>query len=177
MKKQLFLISLVALLISCGETNKKNQPEVKTVETEPEIHEPASLQAEFKDSLIGEVYKKYNSVKSALVNSDVEKTKIAAKKLAESLEQVEFSEEMKAMAIKIATVSDLEGQRDIFQYLTEEMTKLVEGNLASGNIYVQYCPMAFQGKGAYWLSNGKEIRNPYFGDRMLKCGEVKQVIE
>jgi Cu(I)/Ag(I) efflux system membrane fusion protein len=34
--------------------------------------------------------------------------------------------------------------------------------------------MAFDNKGAYWLSETKEIRNPYFGDKMMTCGEVKK---
>lgn len=177
MKNILVLCIATMALISCGENKKKNQPEIKTVETAVEIHKPAELQAEFKDSLIGETYKNYNILKSALVNSDVEKTQIAARHLEETLKRFEYSEALKQMAEKIASVSDLETQREVFQYLTEEMTKLVEGNLKSGNLYVQYCPMAFQGKGAYWLSNGKEIRNPYFGDKMLKCGEVKRMIE
>jgi Cu(I)/Ag(I) efflux system membrane fusion protein len=33
--------------------------------------------------------------------------------------------------------------------------------------------MAFD-TGAYWISDSKEIRNPYFGDAMLTCGEVKK---
>jgi hypothetical protein len=36
--------------------------------------------------------------------------------------------------------------------------------------------MAFDDKGAYWLSEMKEIRNPYFGDRMLKCGETREMM-
>lgn len=36
---------------------------------------------------------------------------------------------------------------------------------------IQYCPMAFGNKGAYWFSETEEKRNPYFGDMMLKCGE------
>ena len=34
--------------------------------------------------------------------------------------------------------------------------------------------MAFDNQGAYWLSNAKQIRNPYFGEKMLTCGEVKE---
>jgi hypothetical protein len=47
---------------------------------------------------------------------------------------------------------------------------------ASGSIYVQYCPMANEGKGGYWLSSQEEIMNPYYGDDMLHCGEVKETI-
>jgi Cu(I)/Ag(I) efflux system membrane fusion protein len=34
--------------------------------------------------------------------------------------------------------------------------------------------MAFDNKGAYWLSNTQEIYNPYFGEEMRFCGEVKE---
>ena len=44
-------------------------------------------------------------------------------------------------------------------------------------IYYQYCPMARDNKGAYWLSAVEEIKNPYFGDAMLTCGENKAVIK
>jgi Cu(I)/Ag(I) efflux system membrane fusion protein len=33
--------------------------------------------------------------------------------------------------------------------------------------------MAFDNKGAYWLSNVSEIKNPYFGEKMLTCGSVQ----
>ena len=36
--------------------------------------------------------------------------------------------------------------------------------------------MANDDKGGYWLSIEKEIKNPYFGSKMLKCGEVKGTI-
>ena len=44
-------------------------------------------------------------------------------------------------------------------------------------IYYQFCPMARNGAGAYWLSAVKEIKNPYYGEAMLTCGENKEVIE
>jgi membrane fusion protein, copper/silver efflux system len=42
--------------------------------------------------------------------------------------------------------------------------------------YVAYCPMVDNDRGAYWLSEFKEIMNPYFGDMMLRCGEVRETI-
>jgi hypothetical protein len=36
--------------------------------------------------------------------------------------------------------------------------------------------MAFNNTGGYWLSNSKEIRNPFFGDKMLKCGRIEKEI-
>ena len=46
----------------------------------------------------------------------------------------------------------------------------------TGTVYYQYCPMANGDKGAYWLSTIKEIKNPYFGDAMLSCGETKDTL-
>jgi len=45
-----------------------------------------------------------------------------------------------------------------------------------GKVYQQFCPMAFDNAGANWLSANPDIRNPYFGDKMLECGEVKDSI-
>ena len=44
-------------------------------------------------------------------------------------------------------------------------------------IYYQYCPMAFNDKGAYWLSKSRDIKNPYFGDKMLNCGSVEDSLD
>lgn len=49
--------------------------------------------------------------------------------------------------------------------------------LSHGTVYYQYCPMARGEKGAYWLSDIKEIKNPYFGDAMLTCGETRDTLE
>jgi hypothetical protein len=49
--------------------------------------------------------------------------------------------------------------------------------VVSGSLFVEYCPMANNNEGGFWLSNEKEIKNPYFGDMMLKCGSVKETIQ
>lgn len=181
--KKLFLVSIITVLaVSCGENNKntqseaENQPEIKTVSMETVVYEPAELQAEFKDPLMASVYKDYNLIKSGLVNSDAGKAQKAAKTLLENNDQLK-SDEMKKAAGTIAETSDLKKQREAFQTMTAEMIALVEGNLASGKLYYQYCPMAFSGEGGFWLSNSEKIMNPYYGDAMLNCGEVRKVIE
>ena len=58
------------------------------------------------------------------------------------------------------------------------MTSLIKvSKLASGTLYIEYCPMANNNEGAFWLSNEKEIKNPYFGEMMLKCGSVKETLQ
>ncbi|MCD6543000.1 MAG: DUF3347 domain-containing protein [Flavobacteriaceae bacterium] len=42
-------------------------------------------------------------------------------------------------------------------------------------LYLEFCPMADDNKGSFWLSYDKEIANPFFGASMLQCGEVKKI--
>lgn len=78
---------------------------------------------------------------------------------------------------KIIGNSNIEEQRLAFSDLSDEIYGTVKRFDISGlNIYYQFCPMAKDNKGAFWLSSEAEIRNPYFGDAMLKCGEIKEVL-
>lgn len=68
--------------------------------------------------------------------------------------------------------------RKTFQPISEAMIALTNSFKPFGQtLYVQYCPMVDGNKGANWLSQFKEIKNPYFGAAMLKCGETKEIIK
>ena len=84
---------------------------------------------------------------------------------------------LKGLLSKISEASDIEEQRRLFFDVTEKMTGIVNESISSGEVYEQFCPMAFNNEGGYWLSTEEEIRNPYFGDRMLKCGKVTETIK
>jgi Cu(I)/Ag(I) efflux system membrane fusion protein len=49
--------------------------------------------------------------------------------------------------------------------------------LMGKTVFYQFCPMMNDGKGAYWLSETKDIRNPYYGEAMLTCGETKETLK
>ena len=78
---------------------------------------------------------------------------------------------------KVAAAADLEGQRSAFLELSNAM---IESAKAMGPLdkamYVQHCPMAFDNSGGDWLSDSQEVFNPYFGDKMLHCGTVKEAL-
>lgn len=79
------------------------------------------------------------------------------------------------LAIKDETC---EIKRIHFEKVSNGIIQLVKAiELRYNIIYLQYCPMALNDKGAYWLSNSAEIRNPYFGKKMLECGEVVETIQ
>lgn len=131
----------------------------------------------FKDPKLGKAYEHYIHVKNSLVASDSEGTKTGANELNKALKDAKASAASIEAATKLANTSDLDEQRKLFSALSNEMATLVkDGKLSMGMLYLEYCPMANNNSGAYWLSNEKEIKNPYFGDKMLKCGSVKEMI-
>lgn len=87
--------------------------------------------------------------------------------------KIAFTEVLKSMGSK-----DLEAIRKLFKPLSQSMIAMVQQfKPHSDALYVQYCPMFEGDKGGSWLSISKDIKNPYFGDMMLSCGEVKKEIK
>lgn len=74
-------------------------------------------------------------------------------------------------------VNSLQEKRSYFSHISEILYCTFKSfDVEKEVVNVAYCPMAFNNKGAYWLADNKEIRNPYFGDKMLKCGSITEVI-
>ncbi|SEQ57850.1 efflux RND transporter periplasmic adaptor subunit [Neolewinella agarilytica] len=81
-------------------------------------------------------------------------------------------EAIEAHANALLKKDDVEAQRGQFGFLSQALINALTAFGVDGIYYVQYCPMAFDNAGANWLSNEEQIRNPYFGDLMMKCGSV-----
>ena len=133
--------------------------------------------ATFKDAKLGAAYEHYIHLKDALVASKNDDAKKSAIELQKTLKDVSAPAAAIEATSKITASNDLNEQRKAFSTLSNEMTTLVKGGkLSMGMLYLEYCPMANENTGAYWLSNEKQIKNPYFGDMMLTCGSVKEMI-
>lgn len=77
-----------------------------------------------------------------------------------------------------ASAGKIEHQREHFEALSEDIADLVKTFGTGGqSLYKDFCPMANNGKGAIWISEIKEIRNPYFGNQMPTCGSVKEMLK
>jgi hypothetical protein len=72
--------------------------------------------------------------------------------------------------------SPIDHQREHFEALSTDINDMVALLGTEKTLYKDFCPMANNNKGAYWLSEVKDIKNPYFGSKMLKCGSVKKQI-
>lgn len=175
--KTIAIVGLAVLTISCGDTKKEGtvEPEVKTVETKFE-HKAAKIEATFKDENSQTIFERYIALKTALINADAPRAGSDANDLMNliaNMAEVSTIQELK----KIITSDDLEVQRAAFAEITPAMESILKEALEQGEIYKQYCPMAFGNTGGYWLSESKEIANPFFGDKMYRCGRIDAVIE
>lgn len=189
--RNLMMLTLVAgslTLTSCrnGEENKEDAAEPmqnemregERMNEDTEIDEDIEeTTAEFNDASTAMIFQHYIDIKKALVETDAAMAQERAEEMIAQLETAEVNEELATAARNISSSTNVNEQREEFSKLTAAMETELEGALASGEIYKQFCPMAFEGKGDYWFSNSKEIRNPYFGDKMLKCGRVEATIQ
>jgi len=120
----------------------------------------------------------YIKIKDALVASDSEKVSILAKTFLNNLknEMSPSSEALFEAADSLSNALDLDTQRQAFKSVTEVLTQWIKASNKQETLFVQFCPMAFKGQGATWLSRSEEIKNPYFGAMMLNCGRIDEKI-
>ncbi len=70
----------------------------------------------------------------------------------------------------------IEHQREHFEMLSKDMYDLLKATGAGKEMYLDSCPMYDNGK-ATWLSESKEIKNPYLGKKMPDCGAIKETLQ
>lgn len=156
---------------AADETTESELPDMK-------IELPQETQKVFVKSL-----KRYLKMKDAFVASDATLVSQYAKATLKSLKSIEITDLGKMEQshinksidlLNVISESDhLEKQRENFVLLNENIIPLAM-NLEEADpvLYVQKCPMADHNNGAAWLSTGKDILNPYYGEAMLTCGSV-----
>lgn len=161
-----------------GRPSMMMRPESKTME----------VPQEFRKQITSVAFA-YFDLKNALVNDNPQLAAQTADKVTAALGLTDMSlvkdkahnhwmrllNPMNEAAGMIASTSDIEEQREHFNTLSDNIIEMTESfGLGIDTVYRQFCPMAFNDQGAFWLSESSEILNPYFGDMMLRCGEVKQ---
>lgn len=183
----LIVVCLLIMANSCKETPKDKPTQTDSVQqtettenlegsTAKGKYKAAQSTAVFKDSLVAKIYDQYIVLKTALVNSNQSRSALAADVLTTHFANIGVEEDVFTLLQELKEAQSLDAQRALFTKLTPPMEKLLEGAISEGVIYKQFCPMANNNTGAYWLSNSEEVYNPYFGDAMLHCGKVTQEI-
>jgi Cu(I)/Ag(I) efflux system membrane fusion protein len=177
-------------------------PEKKVIQktapaAEEETVEKISAPIEFLQQLTPAV-KEYLSLKDALVDENSELAGNKVKDLDAALHGVKTDlldpqareswkklfEKMREQMEKIANNKDIQIQRQAFEPLSESFARTIMGfrHAMPQPLFLYHCPMAFDQKGAYWIEDTQEIKNPYFGRKlfngqdMFKCGTLEETI-
>lgn len=129
----------------------------------------------------------YFMVKDALVGDNTKKAAQMGTKLVASLKAFDSSSYTKKQQEELADIiedateqaehiakSAIDHQREHFKALSKDITDMVAITGTKNTLYQQFCPM--YDRGSAWLSTSNEVRNPYYGGKMLKCGKVQKEI-
>ncbi|MEQ9441412.1 MAG: efflux RND transporter periplasmic adaptor subunit [Cyclobacteriaceae bacterium] len=164
------------------------QTSLSTVEVDPPDF-TASVPQELQEQMQA-LLRPYLALKDALVASDAGAARTQAQVMATQSGKINpqllskeaasyWAERQSALqehTSAIASTNNIDTQRRHFKPLSTEIIKLAQTFGAEETLYVQHCPMADHDQGADWLSTSKTIRNPYYGDMMLTCGNVASII-
>ena len=131
-----------------------------------------------KNNKLNAVYQHYIHLTTALTNSDIAESKVAANAIEAGAKNMADGKPIASSAAKITAATNIEAERAAYETLSNNLIALIKKDgLLSGELYVAHCSMAFNDKGASWISGSKEISNPYFGQKMLGCGDVRETIK
>ncbi len=184
----IYIVFIGCLLAVTGCNNGNNTTsDTKATATKEPVH---SKLTDSGTQALMTVVTKYYGLKNALVATKAARADSAATDLAATAESMQAelqkdSANMTALKPFVDTIisqskivnaikdETCEKQRIVFEIISRNVYALLKAaELKNAHIYHQFCPMAFNDKGAFWLSGESEILNPYFGKKMLECGEV-----
>ena len=189
---RLFLITIVLLISACS--GKKGGEAHDHAQDGGSGSDFSESKAKFKVSQdfqaqLRTVFTNYNALKEAFIASDPDKVKAEAISTSQAVAAVDMklldgqahNDWMTYLAPinnslkQIENSTDIEMQREAFSTLSDHLYKSIKAfGLGGKEAFYEFCPMAFNNEGAYWLSDSEKIRNPYFGEKMLSCGMVKE---
>lgn len=189
------VIALTLLTVtSCKDTKKSDEPmemdqdEMNTMQND----EMMDMEGNQKTLKATAILDNYLELKNALVADDTEKAASIGKHLFKVLgefdrstvtesqkqEVDEIIEDAREHAEHIAGNSGkMDHQREHFEILSKDVEDLIAITGTDRVLYKTFCPMYNNNKGAIWLSETKDIKNPYYGSKMMKCGEVQEEIK
>lgn len=184
------LASSVLALTACnGTSEKKSESDVHT------SHETAvsnESNAASDQGTFSELFSHYQHLTFALSSDDDKEAANAAKGMLEALPKINtkgFSTAQKSIFDDIAAdilehsehigdnIGNIAHQREHLVLLSKDFYDIAKEFGTEKSMYKVFCPMYDDNKGAYWLSDSKEIKNPYYGEDMLTCGEVQEELK
>ncbi len=181
----LCMTALMTIFSACNSASTNNETaDTSAVAKENSLALPASP--------VSVILSNYLKLKNALADDDSKEAADAANSLLIDIQSIDMAamDEQKHKAYMLvlddikenaAHIRDnaekISHQREHFEMLSKDVYDLVKAFGAGQTLYKDFCPMASEGKGAFWLSEYEDIRNPYLGGQMPKCGEVQEKLK
>jgi hypothetical protein len=193
-----FLITAIAIVAfaftACNSANNSaNQKQNSdTMASTPSTDKDVATQTTNDNAAIKKIVDGYLQIKNALTNDNGSDAAAGGKAMVAAMSQLNTSaftevqkktyndmqDDLKENAEHIGENADkIAHQREHFDMLSQDVYDLVKTFNAGEKLYKVYCPMYNKGKGAFWISETKEIKNPYLGKEMPTCGEIKEEIK
>ena len=150
-----------------------------------------SITSDAKKTL-SSLYASYLDLKDALVVDDLGQAKAQGSTFMDLLKGIntslfegeahnlwlKHSKPAEKSIAELVNATGIAEARKPFQPLSEHMIQLARAlNPYEKPLFIQHCPMVDDFNGADWLSTEENIMNPYYGESMLTCGEVKEEIK
>lgn len=195
--RTILALAIIVCLTQCGGGSKDSTAPAD--EKEPAsgaaLAEASAPQFQVENGFkrqLSHIFEAYLKVKDACVATDPVKVKAEAKVMLKILRTVEtrlltgaalndwatYANQLEMTVVEITASEDIELQRAAFSTLSGLLYKSIKAyGLGFATAYYEFCPMAFNNTGAYWLSESQDIRNPYFGDKMMTCGRVEEKLQ
>jgi Cu(I)/Ag(I) efflux system membrane fusion protein len=157
----------------------------------PQLSQRLEVSAEFQLQLV-KLWEAYLSLQQALAGDNLLPAKQAVTQFQASLSEVDakplaedahdaWKKDYSKFTLILQNMDQAENLKSIrknFPSLSDELMELIKTfePAGFGTVYQLHCPMAFGSKGAMWLQNDKQVKNPYFGKAMLKCADPVELI-
>ncbi|WP_312334838.1 DUF3347 domain-containing protein [Sphingobacterium sp.] len=182
--------SLAIVTVSCSQSSNKNNEQ--TVSDTTVVSEAGSSTQTKANFSIAPIVTDYLALKNALVSDDDKAAASAGKELLATLNKVDMkaipadkhkeymdiADDAKENAEHIGdNAGKIDHQREHLASLSEDVNDLIKLFGTSQTLYQDHCPMFNDGKGAIWLSENKEIKNPYYGSKMISCGKMQRELK
>lgn len=195
MRKNIIVVLAAAtvLLAACGNaSNSSTDKENDSVQSIVSNTETATTAAPVALVSIKEILDNYLQMKNAFVNDNDKDAAAAGKGMVTafaSFNTASLSETQLKMYNDIqddakehaehvgANAGNIKHQREHFEMLSKDIYQLAKTFGGGQTLYYDHCPMYNDGKGADWVSETKEIVNPYLGKAMPTCGTVKEELK
>ncbi len=173
----------IMLLVSCTSGTKKGSAAGSSTENARQADNKGAAQDPEA------IMSSYLALKNALVKDDDKAAAKAAKQLAAAFNEFNTSgmkeaelntfEEIREDALDharhiAANAGNIAHQREHFETLSEDVYDLKKAVGGNQKLYYLHCPMYNHGKGANWVSETKQVQNPYLGKSMPDCGTLKE---